>query len=364
VETSPQAAGGAVRYARHRPETTLLYQLVERHYPAFLATLSAHGRTLPSYVQQEFAAYLKCGRLEQGFTRHIPVPCPCGAACGCANRQSCRFVLRVRCTACHAERLVAYSCKRRGFCPSCAARRMTESAALLVDEVLPHEPLRQWVFSVPFPLRYLFATDAAVMGAVLGIVYRAIAAHLVRKAGLTQAAARTGAVTLIQRFGSALNLNIHFHLLFLDGVYLPGDRGPRFRRVAPPTAPELEALLGRIVSRIARHLERRGLVVRDVENSYLNAAPGADSALEGLLGHSITYRIAVGPNEGRKAFTLQTLAPTLSAWRRTPASRCTPGWRPPPISATRSSGCAVTSPARRWPPGGWHRLPRDWCATP
>jgi hypothetical protein len=83
---------------------------------------------------------------------------------------------------------------------------MTESAALLVDGVLPHEPLRQWVFSVPFPLRYLFATEAAAMGAVLGIVYRANAAHRVRKAGLTQATARTGAVTLIQRFGSALNL--------------------------------------------------------------------------------------------------------------------------------------------------------------
>ena len=60
-------------------------------------------------------------------------------------------------------------------------------------------------------------------------------------------------------------------------------------------------------------LQRRGLLGRDVENSYLNAAPGADSALEGLLGHSITYRIAVGPNEGRKAFTLQTLAPALTA---------------------------------------------------
>jgi hypothetical protein len=288
VETSPQAAGGAVRYERHRPETTLLYQLVARHYPAFLATLSAHGRTLPSYVQQEFAAYLKCGRLEHGF-------------------------LRVRCTACHAERLVAFSCKRRGFCPSCAARRMTESAALLVDEVLPHEPLRQWVFSVPFPLRYLFATDAAAMGAVLSIVYRAIAAHLVRKAGLTQATARTGAVTLIQRFGSALNLNIHFHLLVLDGVYVPGEGAPQFRRVPPPTAPELEAVLGRIVARIARHLERRGLLVRDVENSYLSAGPGESCALEGLLGHSITYRIAVGPNEGRKAFRLQSLVPALTA---------------------------------------------------
>ena len=82
---------------------------------------------------------------------------------------------------------------------------MAEGAALLVDEVLPREPLRQWVLSVPFALRYLFATDPAVLGQVLGIVYRAIATHLIKAAGFTHATAQTGAVTLIQRFGSALD---------------------------------------------------------------------------------------------------------------------------------------------------------------
>jgi hypothetical protein len=85
---------------------------------------------------------------------------------------------------------------------------MTGSAALLVDEVLPAEPLRQWVLSVPFPLRFLFAAEPAAMGEVLGIVWRALAAHLLNKAGLTRATGQTGAVTLIQRFGSALILNI------------------------------------------------------------------------------------------------------------------------------------------------------------
>ena len=94
-----------------------------------------------------------------------------------------------------------------------------------------------------------------------------------------------------------------------DGVYELIEDQPRFRRVAPPTSADIEALLGRVVQRIARHLERCGLLVRDAENSYLNAVPDGDSALEGLPGHSITYRIAVGPNEGRKALTLQTLAP-------------------------------------------------------
>jgi len=58
------------------------------------------------------------------------------------------------------------------------------------------------------------------MGKALGIVYRTIATHLTHKAGYKKSTAHTGAVTLIQRFGSALNLNIHFHMLFLDGVYV------------------------------------------------------------------------------------------------------------------------------------------------
>jgi ribosomal protein S27E len=125
---------GGLGYSRHRPESTLLYQIVAGHYARFIETLGAAGRSLPRHVQREFEDYLKCGRLEHGF-------------------------LRVRCDACHAERFVAFSCKRRGFCPSCGTRRMIDSAALLVEEVLPEVPVRQWVLSVPFALRYLFARN-------------------------------------------------------------------------------------------------------------------------------------------------------------------------------------------------------------
>lgn len=118
------------RYQSHRPEQTLLYQIVDEYYPAFAALMAEQGKELPGYVQREFEEFLQCGRLEHGF-------------------------LRVRCESCHAEHLVAFSCKRRGFCPSCGARRMAESAALLVDEVLPEQPMRQWVLSFPFQLRFL-----------------------------------------------------------------------------------------------------------------------------------------------------------------------------------------------------------------
>ena len=60
---------GSFRYERHTPETTLLYQLVERRWPEFKAMLSEQGKQLPGYVVREFDDYLKCGRLEHGFLR-------------------------------------------------------------------------------------------------------------------------------------------------------------------------------------------------------------------------------------------------------------------------------------------------------
>jgi len=102
------------------------------HYPGFRDRWTAEGPPLPRYVEDEFEAYLNCGLLEHGF-------------------------LRVKCDACQAEKLVAFSCKRHGFCPGCGTRRMAETAALLVDNVLPQQPVCQWVLSLPFALRYRLA---------------------------------------------------------------------------------------------------------------------------------------------------------------------------------------------------------------
>jgi hypothetical protein len=78
-------------------------------------------------------------------------------------------------------------------------------------------------------LRFLFASQPAIMGRVLGIVYRAISTHITKKAGYTKTTAHTGAVTLIQRFGGAINLNVQFHMLFLDGAYLDNEHGSATR---------------------------------------------------------------------------------------------------------------------------------------
>ena len=96
---------------------------------------------------------------------------------------------------------------------------MAEAAVHLVDHVIPKVPVHQWVLSFPIPLRSLFAVRPNLFAPVLQIIHRAIATFLLKQAGQNRDQAATGAVTLIQHFGSAANLNIHLHALVFDGVY-------------------------------------------------------------------------------------------------------------------------------------------------
>ena len=170
------AAANATRYQRRRPEPTPLYWLVLHHAQTFIALSEAAGASLPRFITDEFDAYLECGILAHGF-------------------------MRLTCDTCARETLVAFSCKRRGFCPSCGTCRMHEAAAYLVDQIIPHVPVRQWVLSFPIPLRSLFAVHPELLGPVLRVVQRVITTHLIGEAGIERTQAATGAVTLIQRFG-------------------------------------------------------------------------------------------------------------------------------------------------------------------
>jgi hypothetical protein len=111
--------------------------------------------------------------------------------------------LRLRCGECGHDKLLAFSCKRRGFCPSCGARRMSQTAAHLVDHVVPHVPVRQWVLSLPIPLRLLLAAQPELVTPVLQVVQRVVTRHLLDCAGL-KAEGHGGAVTLIRYRHAAL----------------------------------------------------------------------------------------------------------------------------------------------------------------
>ena len=181
---------------------------------------------------------------------------------------------------------------------------MIETSANLVDHVIPDVPVRQWVLSFPWPLRLLFASRPDALSRCLAVITRAIETGLIQQAGLTRASrARTGVVTLIQRFGSALNLNVHLHMIIPDGVYTMERNQPRFHRVNAPDRQHLEKLLNRIIARVMRRLVKDGLLIQGQEQPWLDFQK--TDTLDTLNAASTRYRVAIGPGAGGRTLTLK-----------------------------------------------------------
>jgi hypothetical protein len=179
---------------------------------------------------------------------------------------------------------------------------MADTAAHLVDRVLPEVPIRQWVLSLPFALRYRLAYDAPLASAVLGLFVRTVFASLRRRARSHWKIARAqcGAVTVVQRFGDALNLNVHFHSLVLDGVYAVGPSGAlRFHPLPPPDDTEVGRVAGQVVQRIVRLLERSGLAP-DADSVDADPLPDKEPLLALLYAASVAGHIATGRRAGQR----------------------------------------------------------------
>jgi hypothetical protein len=151
-----------------------------------------------------------------------------------------------------------------------------------------------------------------------------ITRHLLDAAGLEADEGHGGAVTLIQRFGSAANLNIHLHSLVLDGVYrCDADGKPIFVEVSEPTDDEVYALLQTLIARLMKLLTRRGVLLEDMGQNYL-AEPDADGeearTLRPLQAAAITYRIAFGARAGQKVLTLSPQISRVIGFRAVTAS--------------------------------------------
>lgn len=154
-------------------------------------------------------------------------------------------------------------------------RRMANTAAHLVDRVLPAVPVRQWVLSLPFELRRLAAFDAKALAALARIFAEALSDRYRtwgRGAGL--GSSETGAVTFVQRFGSSLNLNVHLHVMVLDGVFVRDvARNALFRAAPPPSRHELDQVLARVHRRASAWLLRHGHVDTSALDARSNEAP-------------------------------------------------------------------------------------------
>ena len=179
---------------------------------------------------------------------------------------------------------------------------MTERAAHLVDHVWPEVPVRQWVLTLPPRVRYALAWRHDLCTAVAGVLFRAVQRHLRTWAETRRLGdARSGAITVVQRFGGALNLNVHLHALVLDGVFArAGDGRLRFHRAPAPSAADVADVLATIAPQVRARFARAGLEEEDGAEADAGAEPG----LVGLAAASVQGVLALGGVSGRRPLRL------------------------------------------------------------
>lgn len=194
---------------------------------------------------------------------------------------------------------------------------MSETAAHLVDHVLPLKPIRQWVLTFPIPIRLLLAVRPKLMSKALEISHAVISSYYRKKAnesgaGLTAKTSKTGAVTLIQRFGGSLAVNIHFHQLFVDGTYeLDNKHRPgSFWINGKPEVSEIQEVLTNFVKRFIKYLEKKNIITKQNDDSHITniqCSIADEDVFSRLQSSSVTYRFATGKSKGKKAIVLKSV---------------------------------------------------------
>jgi hypothetical protein len=260
-------------------EDTVLYRVLQEHLDTFLERAQVDGRGLPTFVERELRGFLRCRVKAAGF-------------------------LRVYCPTCREEYALPLSCKGRGFCPSCCGRFMAETAFHLVDHVLRSDlPYRHWALTLPYPLRYRAAYEPRVQNVVL----RALVATLdgwyrrrAREAGVKEPC--WGALTALQRTGSALQLTPHSHSVGFDGVFAVDRRGhyARFRPLPEPSQEDVQALVMAVADRALDSLVRKGLYQPQDDSDAADPLALDQPAQAACYAASIQSRIAFGPEAGRR----------------------------------------------------------------
>ena len=240
-------------YMRRVPQETSLYKAVSQYFDPFVKDLEATGKSLPSFIKKTFNQYLKCGHLIYGS-------------------------VRLYCYNCRNSRLVPFSCKRRGFCPSCSGRRMAEASVLQTESMIPHVPIRQWVLTFPHPLTIFLAYRPHILGEVLELFisvlryfYRSKCLAFSQVPLFSNAPGEIdfysslhpndlGVVTCIQRFTDALSLYPHFHILSTDGLFTVHDdfESAQFIELPQLTEDDMMEVMLYFKSRLVRRFVKKG----------------------------------------------------------------------------------------------------------
>jgi len=190
-------AEAPAQYRPRHPERTEFYQLFEGHFDSYVRCyeerFEPRSGPLRPVVVRSVEEFLSCGRLQGGFAR-------------------------IRCPKCHAEHLLAFSCRTRNFCASCQAKRSVLFAEKLTSDILAPLPHRHWTFSIPRVLRGLIERDRKLLGLLSQTAYAAILKSF--QASFDRPDLRPGCVISLQTFGGyGANFNPHAHALVSDGVF-------------------------------------------------------------------------------------------------------------------------------------------------
>jgi hypothetical protein len=220
------------------------------------------------------ARYLDCGVWDNGFAR-------------------------VKCRKCPQEFLVAFSCKGRGLCPSCGAKRAAELAAFLVDEVVEDVGHAQWVFTIPKMLRVYFLHHRELLGE-LSRAAAQTAKELLAAAADEEEGFRPGVVAVVQTFGDRANFHPHVHALVTRGGWTASGEWVPVPYVDERAAEELfrHKVLGRLRRRGLLSQERIGLLLSWRRSGFsvhsrVYAHPGNGRDFEALVRYMMRSPVSL-----------------------------------------------------------------------
>jgi len=221
-------AEAPAQYRPRHPERTVFYQLFEDQFNSYVRCyeerFEPRSGPLRPVVVRSVEEFLSCGRLQGGFAR-------------------------IRCPKCHAEHLLAFSCRTRNFCAGCQAKRSVLFAERLTSEILAPVPHRHWTFSIPRVLRGLIERDRRLLGLLSQTAYAAILKTF--QALFDRRNVRPGCVISLQTFGAyGANFNPHAHALVSDGVFTPA--GEFLPVPAPDPAAVMEVFRRLFLERLHR----------------------------------------------------------------------------------------------------------------
>ena len=212
--------------------------------------------------------------------------------------------VRFRCPDCGHDMFVAFSCKRRGLCPSCDAKRASIITTDASDRLLPPVPYRQWVLVVPKRLRWYLNQRSDLPGELSRVFAKEIARFLRGKASGTPIQ-----LHFVQRFGGELNLHIHIHAVVSDGVFNHGEDGKLcYTPVCGPTETELAAITEAVRRKVIRRLRRIGGLCAEAAEQLLSWKHSGFSIHEEV-------RIEADDKQGREHLLYYCARPALSQAR-------------------------------------------------